>query len=187
MSIAPRRETLIRRHRQFQGRVVDLYVDQVRDAGGERHRREVVGHQPAVAVVPMLGRDRLLLIRQFRYAVGRFLWELPAGLVESGESPLAAAKRELKEETGYHAGCWQRAHSIYSSPGFCQEVIHLYLAWDLVRKGNPCPDQDEFLSVKPWDLREAFGLFQPQGIQDGKTLLGLNLAREWSKNKKTGL
>lgn len=184
---APRRESLVRRRVRYRGRVVDLYQDRVRDDHGGRYWREVVGHRPAVAVVPLLAPDRILLIRQFRYAVGRFLWELPAGLVEPGEPPLKAARRELEEETGYRAERWRLACRIFSSPGFCREIIHLFVAQGLARVGAPRLDADEFVSAKAWTLPAALRLLRRGGVQDGKTLLGVQLALGEAKKRKTGL
>lgn len=184
---APRRESLVRRRVRYRGRVVELFQDRVRDDHGGRYWREVVGHRPAVAVVPLLASGRILLIRQFRYAVGRFLWELPAGLVEPGEPPVKAARRELQEETGFRAKRWQLVCRIFSSPGFCREVIHLYLAQGLVRTGAPCLDEDEFVSAKAWTLPAALRLLRRGGVQDGKTLLGVQLALGALKKAKTGL
>jgi ADP-ribose pyrophosphatase len=184
---APRREYRVRRQVRYQGRVVELYRDRVRDARGGRHWREVIGHRPAVAVVPLLAPDRILLIRQYRYAVGRFLWELPAGLVEPGESPVAAARRELEEETGYQAKNLHLACSIYSSPGFSQEVIHIFIGQGLARVGKTRLDPDEFISAKVWSLPAALARLQQGSAQDGKTLLGVQLALEKLKKRKTGL
>ena len=184
---APRRERLVRRQVRYRGRVVELYLDRVRDDRGGRHWREVVGHRPAVAVVPLLAPDRILLIRQYRYAVRRFLWELPAGLVETGESPARAARRELEEETGYQARHWRLARRIYSSPGFSQEIIHLFIAQGLTRVGNTRLDPDEFVSAKAWSLPAARAVLRQGSAQDGKTLLGVQLAWERLKKTKTGL
>jgi ADP-ribose pyrophosphatase len=169
----PGRERRLRRRTVYRGRIVSLHVDQVALPNGSRHLREVVGHRPAVAVVALLPGERVLLVRQHRYAVGRRLWELPAGIVDPGETPRQAAVRELREETGYRASRFRLLGAIYSSPGFSQERVHLYLAEGLRPAGPPTPDEDELLTARSLPLARALNLVRAGTAADGKTVLGL--------------
>ena len=171
-----RRETRLRRRTLYRGRVVDLHVDEVRLPSGARHVREVVDHRPAVAVVPVLEDGRVLLVRQFRYAVARALWELPAGLVDAGESPRRAAVRELREETGYLASRLEKLVEIYSSPGFCRERILLYLARGVRRRGGQDLDHDEFVEPRGFPFQDVLRRVREGRLHDAKTVLGLTLA-----------
>ncbi|MBN1595790.1 NUDIX hydrolase [candidate division FCPU426 bacterium] len=160
----------------YRGKILDLYVDRVRVPDGSRHLREVVGHTPAVAVVPLLADGRVLLVRQFRYAIGKKLLEIPAGLLAAREQPRQAALRELREETGYHAGSLQLLASFYSSPGYCREKIDLFLARHLKRTGSLSLDRDEFLEVLALPFTQALRLLEKGKIIDGKSVVGLLLA-----------
>jgi 8-oxo-dGDP phosphatase len=122
----------------FEGHVFSLHRDTVAMPGGGDSVREVVRHPGAVAVVALDDEDRVLLLRQYRHPVGGYLWELPAGLRDAdGEPPLATAKRELAEEAELAAGHWSLLTTIYSSPGFCDEQVLIYLAEDLTSADRP--------------------------------------------------
>jgi len=141
-------------------------------ADGERIRKPVVRHPGAVAVIPLVDRDHVCLIRNFRIAVGQTLVELPAGTLEAGETPQQTAARELIEETGYRAERWTPLHAFYVSPGVLDEMIHLFVAEDL----SPVPaarqpgEEIENLVV-PWE--EAMRMVRDGQIHDAKTLVGL--------------
>jgi len=126
----------------FRGRVVELKVDRVIEPGGVETTREVVCHPGSVVVVPHLPDGRLILVRQYRYAAKESLWELVAGGIERGESPRQGARRELREETGYHAGALEPVLEFYPSPGVLSEKMHLIEAWDLT-PSKAQPDADE--------------------------------------------
>jgi len=170
------REKKIQRRVVYRGKILNLYVDQVSIPQGGRHIREVVDHCPAVAVVPVLSSGRVVLIRQYRYAVQRTLWEIPAGLVGSGEPIREAAIRELREETGYQAGRLEPLLTIYSSPGFTRERIHLFIARGLRLRGKPKLDADELLTVKMMTWAGIATMLKKGTIQDGKSVLALILA-----------
>lgn len=161
----------------FRGRLVEVRVDRFR-AGGRTVEREVVNHPGAVAVVALTSDREVILLRQYRYPVRARLWEIPAGTLRPGEKPLAAAQRELEEETGYRAGDWVQLAEFYTTPGFCSEKMVLYLARDL-QEGCASPEEDEDLEVSkvPWDL--AMGWVKEGRLQDAKTILGLLLARPY--------
>ncbi len=151
------------RERLFQGTVFAV----VREDG-----MDVVLHPPAVAVVAVDDARRVVLVRQDRAGAGKPLLELPAGIVDHGEEPLAAARRELREETGLHGGEWRRLAAFFTTPGFCDELMHLYLATGL-DEGEPSPEEDEELEV----VRVARDLVPEllESIEDAKTLVGLLL------------
>jgi ADP-ribose diphosphatase len=166
-------ERTIRRTVQYRGKILDLYVDQIQIPKGSKHVREVVGHGPAVAMVPLLPGKKVVLIKQYRYAVGRTLWEIPAGLVDPQETPRHAAIRELREETGYRAKRLELAVKIYSSPGYCQERIHIYIARDMKKVDDLNLDEDESLTVAILPFQQALRMISEGKIVDGKTVLGL--------------
>jgi ADP-ribose pyrophosphatase len=158
----------------FRGRKIDLALQSIRLADGSTADREVVVHRGAVAMVPMVDRDHVCLIRNFRHAVGRTLLEIPAGTLDPGESPDETAGRELAEETGYRAGSITRIAEWYVSPGVMTERMYLYLCEDL-RPGPTDHQPDERMEsvVLAWDHAMA-GVRDGQ-VDDAKTLLALLL------------
>jgi ADP-ribose pyrophosphatase len=167
-----RREAAIASERVFEGRVVALRVDDVRLPNGRETKREVVEHKGAVAIVPLLPGNRVVLIRQWRYAVEEELLEIPAGTLEPGEEPLACAHRELAEETGYRAARLEPIASFYTSPGFTNERLHLFLATGL-EPAAIASDEDELIEVVTIPWTEAMAMCADGRIVDGKTLFGL--------------
>jgi len=159
----------------FEGKVVRLYLDQVRLPNGAEAEREVVLHRGAVAMVALDDEDRVFLVRQYRHAPGKDLVEIPAGKLGEKEDPLACARRELKEEIGCGADTWTRLASFYTSPGFSDERLHLYLARGL-HSGTADPDEDEFLEIMHVPLAEALSMVARGEIEDSKTIAGLALA-----------
>jgi ADP-ribose pyrophosphatase len=135
------------------------------------HEREVVVRPDVVAVIAVDREGFLTLVRQFRAGARRPLLELPAGLIEPGEEPLDTARRELREETGLHGGRWRHGPSFWTTPGFCKERVHLFIAEDLER-GEASPDEGERIEVERWSLGEAAGRLAE--LEDGKTLAGLH-------------
>ena len=130
---------------KYNGRNLNLRVDEVELPGGHTSVREVVEHPGGVCIAALTDRKELLFVRQYRYPYGEALLELPAGKLEYGEDPLAAGKRELKEETGASAKEYTDLGKLYPSPGYCGEIIHMYLAAGLTF-GEAAPDEDEFLA-----------------------------------------
>ena len=162
--------------RAYTGRVISLDVDNVRFPDGSFGALEMIRHPGASAVLPMLGPDdddpEVLLIRQYRYAADGFLYEIPAGRLDAGESPLACAHRELREETGYTAKSMEPLFTMFTTPGFTDERIHLFLASELV-PGIAQREADEFLDLVPTRLSQALLMVKRGDITDAKTALAL--------------
>jgi ADP-ribose pyrophosphatase len=159
----------------FRGPVFSVMTDEVEEPGNVRARRDVIRHSGSIVVLPLddSGRTPLVLLeRQYRYAAGRRMWELPAGRVDPGENHLAAAKRELMEETGYTASRWQKALFFYVSPGFLDESMTVYLASGL-KKGVAQPEEDERITVRFFSLQQAVRMAVSGKIIDAKTIASL--------------
>lgn len=166
------KELLISSKTIYQGRIVNLRVDEVSLPDGKTTNREVVEHAGAVAVVPVNEKGDLLLVRQYRYAVGMTLLEIPAGKLRPGEDYASCAERELIEETGYKPSNLKHMISFYSTPGFTNEQIHLFLATDLTLKKQNL-DEDEFIDVETVSLKEALGMILSGEICDAKSIAGI--------------
>lgn len=169
------KETRLGSQEKYAGRIVRLRVDEVELPNGKSGQREVVEHGDAVAIVALDEQQRIMLIKQYRYATDQLLLEIPAGLMEPGEEPLSAAQRELEEETGYCAAQWEELSCFYSSPGFCDERIYLFLATGLY-PGTKNPDEDEFIEPASFPLAVAAQMMQRGELHDGKTITGIALA-----------
>ncbi|MGB9846136.1 MAG: NUDIX hydrolase [Desulfotomaculales bacterium] len=139
---------------------------------GREATREVVEHAGAVAVVALDKEGNVYLVRQYRYPVQSELLEIPAGILKPGEAPLAGAQRELAEETGITAASWCFLFSLYSSPGFSDELLSIFLARDLQFAAQQ-PDEDEFIKVAKVPLREVPGMIAKGAIRDAKSIAGL--------------
>ena len=169
--------TLLHSKRVFTGRIVSLDVDTVRYPNGTVGDLEMLRHPGAAAVVPFLDdpsdeNPRVLLIRQYRHATGDYLWEIPAGRRDAGEAPEATAVRELREETGYSCGSLRKLTWIWTTPGFTDEVIHLFLATDLV-PGETAREADEVLDLHTLRWSEVRTMIRDGAIVDAKTLSAL--------------
>ena len=156
----------------FKGRRIEVVVDRVTLTDGREVEREVVLHPGAVVVAAVPCRSRVLLVRQFRHAVGEELLELPAGTLEPGETPETCAARELVEETGFRARSLRRLIAFWSSPGILREKMHLFLAEDL-EKAEQRLDEDEVLRVEETSLDDALEMIRDGRIADAKTIAGL--------------
>ena len=168
-------EEVLRSDELFRGRRIGLRRDHVRMANGRETTREVVFHPGAVAVVPFLPDGRVVLIRQYRHATGEVLLELPAGTRDvPGENPADTAARELVEETGYRAGRLAHLADFYTAPGFCNELMSLFVATDLTPGDRHLMD-DEAIGVEPFSLAAARALVVDGAIRDAKTIIGLTL------------
>lgn len=166
--------------RIWQHRFLDAHLDQVRYPDGTIGEQVLIHHPGASAVVPFMseptGPDpQVLLIDQYRYATGGRMWEIPAGRLERGEDPLACAHRELREETGCTATSMERLTTMWTTPGFTDERIHIYLAKGLTR-GDASREADEFIEVSTFPLSAALRMIERGEISDAKTIIGLLFA-----------
>ena len=164
---------------KFDGKLIKVTYD-IADVNGKEAWREVVHHPGASAVVAIDEDNRIIMEKQFRYALNDYLLEIPAGKLDAGEDPLVCAKRELEEETGIIASEWISLGTIATSPGFCNEVIHLYVAKGL-SKGEIHWDEDEYVEVERYTFDELLQRINDETIKDSKTLSALLLAMPYIK------
>ncbi len=164
----------MKEHRRsvFNGRIISLNLEEHRLPDGRQAEFEIVRHPGGAAVLPLLADGRVVLIRQFRPSVGGMIWEIPAGRLEEGEDPEDCVARELEEETGYRAASWEKLGKMITAVGFCDEVLHLFVARDLEPVPS-APEADEFIQVVPVPLEDALEMVARGEILDGKTQLSL--------------
>ena len=153
------------------GRHFSFKIDEVELPNGRKTTRDIVDHPGAVAIIPILGDD-LLLVRQYRYAANETLLEIPAGTMEMNEEPLTCAIRELQEETGYTANKWDSLFSCYMAPGYSNEIIFFFIANELTEVGKNL-DDDEDISVECHSLDEVLRMINSNEIRDAKTISGV--------------
>ncbi len=170
-------EHVISSEQLYKGKILNVQKWMVTLPNGAQALREVVLHPGASAVVPVDDEGNTYLVRQYRAPLGEILTEIPAGKLDvAGESRLEAAKRELREETGFTASSWRHLTDIYTTPGFCNEKISIYLAMGLT-KGESEHDEDEFLDLVKMPLKDAVALVKGGKLNDSKTITGLLLAQ----------
>jgi ADP-ribose pyrophosphatase len=170
--------------RLYNGKVFNLIVDQIEYPNGHRAIREVAEHPGGAVVLAMFPDERIILVKQFRYPLGKFLHELPAGKLDPNEDPAICAARELEEETGYKARNWRKFSAIYTSPGFCTEQLHIFLATDLSRsaEGQKLEEGEQSLMVEIVPLSKAIEMIEHEEIVDGKTICGILIAERLLRN-----
>ena len=156
----------------FNGKILKLRVDEVMLSNGEKTTREIVKNNRAVAIIQIKKKKKMFLVKQFRKAIEKELIELPAGKIEKEEDPKDCALRELEEEIGYKAGHIQKLLSIYTSPGFSNEIIHIYVARDL-KKTKINRDDDELMDIIEVSINEAKNMMDEGKIMDAKTITGI--------------
>lgn len=158
----------------FSGRIIQVQVDEVELPNGKTSTRELVKHPGAVAVIAITDDNKLVMVEQYRKPLEKVIVEIPAGKLEKGEEPALCARRELEEETGYDCESLELVSSFYTSPGFADEIIHVYVAKGLTKKENAAGlDEDEFVNVLEITLDEALEFIKEQRIFDAKTIFGV--------------
>ncbi|HET7104781.1 MAG TPA: NUDIX hydrolase [Terracidiphilus sp.] len=170
---------ILRSQVAYQGPLFRVEREKIVEPNGRSSLRDIIRHNGSVVILAVdNSRSRkdpwIVMERQYRHAAGQFLWELPAGSLEPGEDPLAGAKRELEEETGYRAAKWSQLVRYYASPGFLGEWMKVFIAEDLI-PGRPRPEEDEDIELRLVRLSELIRLIEKGGILDGKTLIGATL------------
>jgi len=164
-------EKTIATEKIYDGRVISLQIDEVVLPNGKKAKRELVKHPGAVAIIALTDDNRLVMVEQYRKALDKTIIEIPAGKLEKGEEPINCAKRELEEETGYDCAELTLLASFYTSPGFADEIIHVYLATGLTKKENAAGlDEDEFVNLMELTLDEALQAIMEKKIYDAKTI-----------------
>lgn len=168
----------------YNGKVFDVIVDYVEYPSGNGGIREVVHHPGGAVIVPLLEDGRVMLVKQLRYPFGKHILELPAGKLSPNEDPEKAAARELEEETGWMAGTLTRVTSIYTTPGFCDEVLTIFLATNLTQSsGGHHREEGEYsMTVHSMEFEDALHLIETGELSDGKTIVGLLLAERHLRN-----
>ncbi|MBP3696997.1 MAG: NUDIX hydrolase [Clostridia bacterium] len=161
-------EKTLEKNYVYEGKIINVRKDKAAHPDGTECTREVVEHNGGVCVAPLTNNNELIFVRQFRYPYGEVVLELPAGKLEKGEPDYDAGKRELEEETGHVAGEYHKIGVFYPTPGYCGEVIHLYVAWNLTET-QMNPDEGEFLEVERIPLDRAVDMVMNGEIPDGKT------------------
>lgn len=161
----------------YNGRILNLRKDTIRLTNGKQATREIIEHEPAVVIIAYDTNKTIRLVKQYRTPVQKVLLEAPAGIINKGELPLNAAKRELQEETGLTATHWTALGEAYPAPGFCNEYLYFFLAKDL-QQGPTNPDEDEFLEQVSLSMAEYQHHIQTKKIIDAKTILSFFYIKE---------
>lgn len=167
-------EKTIRSEKIFSGNVIRLFLEDVELPNGKTSKREIVKHPGAVAILAITDENKIVMVEQYRKALERTIIEIPAGKLEKGEEPAACARRELEEETGYGCGSLEWLTSFYTSPGFSDEIVHIYMAKGLEKIENSASlDEDEFVNIEEMTLEEALQSIKEQKIYDAKTVFAV--------------
>ena len=166
----------------FDGEILKLYFDEVRLPNGKKATREKVSHPGAVGIVPVTDSREVLLVKQYRYPVEDITIEIPAGKIDGNEAPEICARRELAEEVGAVGGKLKLLSSFYTTPGFCDEVLHLFLATGFKRSENNL-DDDEFLDIVDIEMETAMYWVNSGKIKDSKTIIGILMAWNFLNNE----
>jgi len=164
----------------YHGKVFDLVVEDIEYPSGRSSVREIAKHNGGSVVVPLLDDGKILLVRQYRHPLKQYILELPAGKLEPDENPLDCAARELREETGYEAASIEKLTDICTTPGFCTEILHIYLASGLRRspKGQALEEGEATLTLETYSMAAAAAMIERGEIFDGKTICGILLAEK---------
>lgn len=155
----------------FSGKIISLHLQEVELPNGKTSKREIIKHPGAVAILAVTPENKIIMVEQYRKALERTIVEIPAGKLEKGEEPDACARRELEEETGYVCESLELLTSFFTSPGFADEIVHVYLAKGLTKKEDSAAlDEDEFVNLEELTLEEALQYVKEQKIYDAKTI-----------------
>ncbi|GAB6087800.1 NUDIX hydrolase [Alkaliphilus crotonatoxidans] len=165
-------EKTLKSERIYEGKVINLRVDTVELPDRKYSKREIVEHDGAVGILAITEENKLIFVKQFRKSVEDTLLEIPAGRIEPEEAPIDCARRELEEETGFQANSISKMMDFYTSPGFSNEVLHIFLASEL-RPGTASPDEDEYIEVIYLTLEEALQALDRGEIKDSKTIIAI--------------
>ncbi|WP_066312628.1 NUDIX hydrolase [Bacillus sp. FJAT-29814] len=164
-------EKTIKSEEIFSGKIVSLHLQEVELPNGKTSKREIIKHPGAVAIIAVTNENKIIMVEQYRKALERAIVEIPAGKLEKGEEPASCARRELEEETGYECESLELLTSFYTSPGFADEIVHVFLAKGLTKKENSAAlDEDEFVILEELTLEEALQYVKEQKIYDAKTI-----------------
>lgn len=178
---------LLRREKIYTGRIVNLVVDHVKYQTGNEAGREIIQHSGGSVALALFDNNDILLVKQYRYPIGGEVIELPAGKLDTGEDPQHCAQRELREETGYEAKRWTKLTTIMTTPGFCNERLHIYVAQDLSLSphGQSLEEGEQTIKLIRVPIVEAIAMVEREEIVDGKSIVGILLAeRRMGKNRK---
>ena len=168
-------EKFIKTEHVFDGQLLKVRKDTVLLPNGKEATREWIEHPGAVAVIPILNDGRIAMVKQYRYPMGKVTLEVPAGKLDKGEAPDTCVMRELKEETGYTANKIRKIATIGTTMAFSNEVIHIYVAEDLV-EGEACPDEDEFINVEKYTKEQLHTMIKDGTLDDAKSLVAILMA-----------
>ena len=171
------KETTVSSDLIYTGKTIQLRVDTVEVPNKGYQKREIIEHKGSVAIVAITDDNKVVLVKQYRKSIEKELYELPAGKIEIGETPLECAIRELKEETGYSVDSLKLIHKYYTTPGFSNQLVFIYLAKNLI-PGESHLEEDEFLEVYEIDIDKAYNMVMNNEICDSKTVIGLLLTKE---------
>lgn len=175
-------EKTVKEERKYTGNIINVDKVTVVLPDGREATRDVVRHPGASVIVPITSDGKIIMVEQYRKPCEMISLELPAGKLDKNEPPEECAKRELMEETGFIAGKLTKVLTIHSTPGFSDEVLHMFVATDLTEK-NACPDEDEFISCKKYEISDLISMIEKGQITDAKTIIGIFLADRIKKGE----
>ncbi len=170
---------------RHQGRTFKLVSEKISLDNGGTTELDIIRHPGASAIVPMVNKDEIIMLKQYRHAVGGYLWEIPAGTFDGSEDPLLCAQRELREETGFIADTWHKLSEIFLVPGYSDERIHIFWASDMTPAKQQL-DADEIIEVHTVKFKDALNMIHKGDIRDSKTITGICLAQN-QFNKKLSI
>ena len=167
----------------YKGKVFDLKVDEIEYNSGNKANREVILHPGGAVVVGVTKENKIVMVKQHRYPMNKILIELPAGKLDKDEDPQTCASRELEEETGYRSNKLEKLGSIYTTPGYSSEELHIYVALDLAEGNHNREEGEKGMEIKEFSLEEIENMVEENKIVDGKTISGIFLYSSWLKNQ----